>query len=129
MPSEESFGKLLFQLRKRAKLTQRQLAQAMKVDYTYISKIESSKAPPPHRDRIELAAKAVDATADEAAKLFRLAEKIPEDVSLMIAKNADALRLFRRIREVPIREQPKLLDELIRKVEAREKARKQGSET
>ncbi len=120
---------MLFKLRKHAKLTQRELARAMKVDFTYVSKIENGGAPPPHRDRIEMAARAVKATPDQTAELFRLAEKLPQDVSQFLATNASAMRLVRRIRTAPVREQAKILDKLIQDVEDREKARKKGPES
>ena len=100
----------------------------MKVDFTYVSKIESGNAPPPARDRIELAVKALKATPDEAADLFRLAEKIPADVTTLISRQPGALRLFRSIREVPARDQAELLEDLIRKVETRQQKGKKGSE-
>lgn len=124
MAKDKSFGDRLYELRKRAKLTQRELADALKVDFTYVSKIESGNAPPPARDRIELAVKTLEATPDEAAELFRLADKIPADVSMLISQQPAALRLFRSIREVPLRDQAKLLEDLIRRVEGNQQGRR-----
>ena len=128
MAKDGTFGDRLYELRKRARLTQRQLADSMKVDFTYVSKIESGSAPPPARDRIELAVKVLKATPDEAAELFRLADKIPADVTTLISRQPGALRLFRSIREVPARDQADLLEDLIRKVETRRQKGKKDPE-
>jgi transcriptional regulator with XRE-family HTH domain len=128
MARAKSFGSRLYELRKRVPLTQRQLADIMGVDFTYISKIESGSAPPPARDRIERATTALDLSADEAEELFRLAEKIPSDATSLIAKQPGALRLLRSIRQTPASDQEALLEELIRRVEARHRARHRGGD-
>ncbi|MCL4552019.1 MAG: helix-turn-helix domain-containing protein [Candidatus Marsarchaeota archaeon] len=42
-----SFGRKLKELRLRADLTQTELAEAVGVDYTYLSKIENDRVEPP----------------------------------------------------------------------------------
>src|SRR6266508_4189066 len=102
-----SFGDRLREFRKRFPMTQQQLADAIEVDFTYISKIEGGKAPPPARDTIERAGKALSLTQEEVAELFRLADKLPGDVISFFSQKADALRLFRTISGAPAREQQK----------------------
>ena len=126
MSQPQTFGTRLNEFRKRVPLTQRQLADAMDVDFTYISKIESGNVPPPARDRIELAAKALKLSSTETEELFRLAEKIPADVESLFSRQPGALRLFRTIRQAPAREQEALLEELIEEVEARHKKKRRS---
>ena len=121
MPSSVSFGDRLYEFRKRVPLTQRQLAEAIGVDFTYISKIESGASPPPSRERIEMAAKVLRLSAGETEELFRLAEKIPANVAEFVAKRPAAQRLLRSIRQLPPAEQDKLFDDLIKQAEARNK--------
>lgn len=112
-----TFGDRLREFRKRVPMTQQQLADAIEVDFTYISKIESGKAPPPARDTIARAGKALKLTPDEVGELFRLADKLPSEVVSFFAQEPDALRLFRTIRGAPAREQEKLLKTLIEQAE------------
>lgn len=118
MAKPATFGDRLHEFRKRVPLTQRQLADAIQVDFTYISKIESGAAPPPSRDRIDLAAKTLRLTSSETEELFRLAEKIPANVAEFVARRPATQRLLRSIRQLPPAEQDKLLDQLIRQAEA-----------
>lgn len=121
MPKSVSFGSRLREFRKRVPLTQRQLADAIDVDFTYISKIESGGAPPPARDRIGTAAKVLKLSPAETDELFHLAEKIPTNVTDFVAKQPATQRLLRSIREVPASEQAKLLEDLIKEAEKRRK--------
>lgn len=113
------FGERLFEFRKRVQMTQRQLANAIGVDFTYISKIESGGAPPPARDKIELLAKTLKLSPIESDELFRLAGKLPEGVAAFMTREPSAQRLLRSIRQVPVAEQERLIEHLIREAERR----------
>ncbi|MBL0937886.1 MAG: helix-turn-helix domain-containing protein [Gemmatimonadaceae bacterium] len=119
MPKSATFGSRLHEFRKRARLTQKELAEAIDVDFTYISKIESGGAPPPARARIEEAAKILKLSITETDELFHLAEKIPANVEDFVAKQPATQRLLRSIRAVPVSEQAKLLEDLIKEAEKR----------
>jgi transcriptional regulator with XRE-family HTH domain len=120
------FGEALRGFRRRAGKTQEDLATAIGVDFTYISKIENGKAPPPRRDKIERAAGFLELSDQEEIELLLLAEKFPSDVQDWALEQPKAVGLYRSIQKVAPDEQEKMLDELIERV--REKLDEQGSE-
>jgi len=87
----KEFGVRLRELRKQAGLTQRELADRVNVDFSYISKIESGAAPPPSEKVILQLAEALTADKDE---LSILAGKIPPDIA-QILKNRETLQRLR----------------------------------
>jgi HTH-type transcriptional regulator, competence development regulator len=109
-------------------MTQRKLAAALDVDVTYISKIETGKAPPPARDKIEVAAKVLGLGPAEREELFRLADKIPKDFAKFLSNQPRAFQLFRTIRQAPAHEQAELLDKLIREAESARLSRDNSSD-
>jgi len=94
------FGARLRQLRNRAGLSQRKLADRVGIDYSYLSKIENGVIPPPSEQVIRRLAEVLDADGGE---LLRLAGKITGDVSSMLKKRGAmrVLRAYNTISEVP----------------------------
>ena len=68
------FGKRLRELRKRASLTQRELADKVGINFTYLSKIESGAMPPPSK---RILFRLADALNIDREELLILAGKIP----------------------------------------------------
>ena len=91
MAEAQQFGKKLRELRSQAHLTQRELAQKIGVDFTYLSKIENGVLPPPSEKVILLLAEVLNADRDE---LFTLAGRVPTDIVQML-KNRKTLELLR----------------------------------
>jgi len=87
----KEFGVRLRELRKQAGLTQRELADRVNVDFTYISKIESGAVPPPSEKVILQLVEALNADKDE---LTILAGKIPPDI-VWILKSPEVLQFLR----------------------------------
>jgi PGF-pre-PGF domain-containing protein len=87
------FGVRLRDLRKKAGLTQRELAEKVGVDFTYLSKIESGAMPPPSEKVIILLAEALNANKDE---LLFLAGKIPSDIAQLLT-NRPTVALLKSI--------------------------------
>ncbi|MDP3880158.1 MAG: helix-turn-helix domain-containing protein [Dehalococcoidales bacterium] len=85
------FGERLKELRKQAGFSQRELADLVGVDFTYLSKIEGGTLPPPSEKVVLRLAEALKADADE---LMLLAGKIPDDIAQML-KNQETLQLLR----------------------------------
>ncbi|MFC2069986.1 helix-turn-helix domain-containing protein [Chloroflexota bacterium] len=85
------FGIKLKELRKQAGISQRRLANKIGVNFSYLSKIESGKMPPPSEQVIIRLAEVLDADKDE---LLTLAGKIPPDIA-QILKNREALQILR----------------------------------
>ena len=84
------FGERIRQLRQEKRLGQRGLAEAVGVNFTYISKIENEKldfGDYPSEDLIVRLAGALEADAEE---MLILAEKIPERIRHRILERPDA---------------------------------------
>lgn len=93
------FGTRLRELRKRLGMTQRELAELVSVDFSYLSKIESGVVPPPSQKVISRIAAALEADENE---LITLAGRIPPDIAQTLRSSRMAQRLVRvsnKIRE------------------------------
>ena len=91
MEEAQKFGAKLRELRTKAGLTQRELAQKVSVDFTYLSKIENGVLPPPSEKVIVQLAEVLNADKDE---LITLAGRIPADIALIL-KDKEALQFLR----------------------------------
>jgi transcriptional regulator with XRE-family HTH domain len=78
MDSNKIFGTQLRELRKKAGLTLRELAEKVNVNFTYLSKIENGALPPPSEKVIRHLAEVLDYDKDE---LLALAGIIPSDIA------------------------------------------------
>jgi transcriptional regulator with XRE-family HTH domain len=114
-----TFGEMVKQFRMRAGLTQRQLADRArpKLDFTYVSKIEGNKVPPPAREAIEALAVALRLTPEERLELVTAAGRVPADLEQWVVKEPRARQLYRSIQQLPDAERDEMLERLIRQVE------------
>jgi transcriptional regulator with XRE-family HTH domain len=87
-----NFGQRLRELRLERRTNQRDLAQQVGVDFTYLSKIENNRMPPPAAGTIVRLAKALGADTDE---LLLLANKVPRDITPVLTRSR-ALPAFLR---------------------------------
>lgn len=87
----QEFGARLRELRIKARLTQRQLADKVNIDFTYLSKIENGVFPPPREKVIFRLAEVLNANADE---LITLSGRIPADIAQML-KSRETLQFLR----------------------------------
>lgn len=85
------FGIRLRELRKETGMSQREVASKVKIDFTYLSKIESGVMPPPSEKVITKLAKVLCADKDE---LITLAGKVPSDLS-QILKDKEIIQILR----------------------------------
>lgn len=104
MSAKKTFGQTIRDLRKakRPPLTQRDLAERVAArlreedlrgfDFTYLSKIENDRLPPPSVAAIIALAEELDADKDE---LLALADKAPPDVSQALKRSEGARTFFR----------------------------------
>ncbi len=114
----KTFGAAFRTYRLRAQLTQEQVAKAMEVDFTYVSKIEK-QGKVPSRDKIEKAADAFRLTRQEGIDLLRLAETVPSDFERWVVRERPAaMDLYRSIQGTPPHQQEDLIRKLIEQVEA-----------
>jgi transcriptional regulator with XRE-family HTH domain len=92
-----TFGERIRELRKARNLTLRDVASKVKVNFTYVSKIENHKldfGEYPSEDLIRKLAKVLHGDLDE---LLLLAEKIPEDIRRRVLERPDAFRRIARL--------------------------------
>ena len=94
------FGRYLRDLRKRASLSQRELAQRAGIDFTYLSKIENGRVDPPGEATMRALASALDADAED---LLARARKMPRDLKQLVAQGSPRkAMLLRRIAQTPM---------------------------
>ena len=99
-------------LRKEQKITQRDLAERVKVDFTYISKMENEKLQNyPSEAIIRKIANVLEADADE---LILLAQKVPSEMRKTIMDDNLAIEFLRKVDNFT-EDQRKQIEDLINK--------------
>lgn len=101
MVGMETFGQLLKELRRGKNVSQRDLAEKVDVDFSYISKIENDRLPPPAADTIVKICEVLDVPPDD---LLAAAGKLPSEVKDMIGNNPAAMQFMRSAREMQLTE-------------------------
>lgn len=91
-----TFGGRTRELRKQRGFTQRQLAQRIGVDFTYLSKIENDRLE--HTPSIKAIQDLARALEVDELELMELANKVPPALEAIV-RDKDALRFFRRATE------------------------------
>jgi transcriptional regulator with XRE-family HTH domain len=94
MTESLTFGEHLKRTRIAKKISQRELATRVGVDFTYLSKIENNRMAPPSEDTIKKIANVLDENADD---LILLANKIPSDYREILKSSDHVPLLFRKI--------------------------------
>lgn len=89
------FGTYL-KLRRKSKMTQRELAKRIGVGFPYISKIENNVEPPPNDALLIKLSKELDIDMDE---LFLQAGKISSDLKEFLMKDPKAIELLRLVQK------------------------------
>ncbi|NVL89786.1 MAG: helix-turn-helix transcriptional regulator [Desulfobacterales bacterium] len=82
-----SFGNALRECRRAAKLSQRELANRIGLDFSYISKIENGRLPPPSADTIVEICRVLEIEPEE---LLALTGKIPSKVREIVSSSKTA---------------------------------------
>jgi len=135
MSQQLTFGQRLRQLRKAKTLTQRELADKVAArlkadgrsfDFTYLSKIENDKTPPPSVALILELAHVLDADPNE---LITLAGKAPPGMKETLKESESARTFFRSAFDADLTEEDwkKLSQELKRRTKTRENPPKSGN--
>lgn len=88
-----SFGRRIRELRQERGLTQRELAERVERDFSYISKIENDRLE--HTPSIRTIRRLAEALEVDELELMELANKVPAFLEPIVA-DKDALRFFRR---------------------------------
>ena len=98
---DKTFGQKLQELRRSAGLSQRDLAEQVGVDFSYISKVENDRLPPPAADTIVKICAALGMPPDE---LLALTGKITTDAREMLA-SPSARQFMRQAQEMNLTDQ------------------------
>ena len=98
---EQTFGQVLREARRTREMSQRELADQVGVDFSYISKIENDRLPPPAADTIVRICHALEVPVEE---LLALKGKIPSDFEDAIGSSPTALRFVRRAQAMELTE-------------------------
>lgn len=98
----QTFGEKLRTMRRAAKVTQRELARKVGVDFSYISKLENDRLPPPAADTILSICKVLDVDSDD---LLALTGKLPSDVQKTVGKSSIAQRFLREAQQLDLNDQ------------------------
>lgn len=88
----ETFGQTLRELRRSKSISQRNLADKVGVDFSYISKIENDRLPPPAADTIVKICEALSVPPD---LLLSITGKMPTSTKDMIGTSSAALQFIR----------------------------------
>ena len=88
----KTFGQTLKEIRRSKGVTQRQLATAVGVDFSYISKVENDRMPPPAADTIVKICEKLGVPPD---KLLAMTGKMPTPVKEAISENPAAQQFLR----------------------------------
>jgi transcriptional regulator with XRE-family HTH domain len=89
-----TFGEQVRRWRIEKRFNQRDFADKVGIDFTYLSKIENNKMPPPSERAILLMAEVLEQDADI---LLQLAQKVPQDLKQVITGSREAPALLRAI--------------------------------
>lgn len=101
------FGEFLRAIRKKNKISQRELAKQVGVDFTYISKIENGAMPAPSEDTIK---KIASVLGEDADKMILMAEKIPSDFQNVIYKYEEVPVFLRKAPSFSEKQWNKIVD-------------------
>lgn len=94
-----SFGEVFRARRRDAGLSQRDLAEQVGLDFSYISKIENDRIPAPAADTIVTICRALSI---DPAELLALTGKIPSDIQKIISTNEIAQEFLREAQQMSL---------------------------
>lgn len=95
----ETFGVALRRLRREAGVTQRELADRIGVDFSYISKVENGRVSPPAADTVVQIANALGVGSEE---LLALTGKIPTEVQKSVSTSKAAQEFLREAQQMKL---------------------------
>lgn len=97
----QTFGNKLRELRKEKNLSQRELADQVEVDFSYISKVENDRLPPPAADTIVKICEVLEISSDT---LLALTGKITTETKQMLSSSAEAQKFVKQAQEMSLTE-------------------------
>jgi transcriptional regulator with XRE-family HTH domain len=125
-----SFGKTLQRIRRAKGKTQRQVADKMKMDYGYFSKLENDIFDSqPTRETIEKAAEALECSDEELGELLAAGGRVDRDLenATRIATEKPIVgKLFRSVIHLPTERVEAILKEVESELKAKRKSKKES---
>jgi transcriptional regulator with XRE-family HTH domain len=116
--TSDTFGAVLRRIRESKKLTQRDVARVIEMDFAYFSRLESDDFKSlPTRATIEKIARAMECTETETAELLAAAGRVSEEMQA----RPELRRLFRTAAQLP----RAALEELVQQAEKRLKQQRE----
>lgn len=97
----QTFGQALREIRRSKDVSQRELAKRVGVDFSYISKIENDRLPPPAADTIVKICSALEVPVEE---LLALKGKMPSELEDAIGSSPAALKFVKRAQAMDLTE-------------------------
>ncbi|MFQ5754209.1 MAG: helix-turn-helix domain-containing protein [bacterium] len=97
----KTFGQTLRDIRRSKNISQRELAKKVSVDFSYISKLENERIPPPAADTIVKICDVLEIPPDE---LLALTGKMPSDVKEIFSANPSAMQFLRTAKTLKLTE-------------------------
>ncbi len=97
-----TFGKALREIRRTKDISQRELAQKIGVDFSYISKIENDRLPPPAADTIVKICEVLNIPPEQ---LLAMTGKVPSGVTETIGTSAAAIQFIRDAQSMRLTEE------------------------
>jgi transcriptional regulator with XRE-family HTH domain len=98
---DKTFGAALRDCRRAAGLTQRELAERSGLDFSYISKLENGRLPPPAADTVVALCRILGVPPEE---VLALTGKIPSDVQASVSTSPTAQRFLLEARGMGLSE-------------------------
>lgn len=111
-----TLGEKIRQLRKQKKLTQRQLAEIVEIDFTYLSKIENDRLE--YTPSVKTLHQLAEALEADELELLELAQKVPTPLAGILS-DKHGLQFFRKASEIA--KNPKDWERLWQELEKLEK--------
>ncbi len=102
-----TFGERVREIRVAHGKSQREVADEVGIDFTYLSKVENGRMPPPAESTIVKLALALDTDSDE---LVQLAGKVPADLGTVIARTPAMPAFLRSISDLSPDEMRRIAD-------------------
>ena len=94
-----SFGEMVKKKRREAGFSQRELAERAGLDFSYISKIENGRLPPPAADTVVHLCRIMKTPAEE---LLALTKKLPSEVQQTISSSVAAQDFLRAVQTMKL---------------------------
>ncbi len=93
-PPDETFGTKIQRVRRERQLTQREVASRLKIDFTYLSKLENDRGETPGEDTVRKLAKVLEIDEEE---LLASAGKLPPALRAKAQAAGEFARFLRRL--------------------------------